>query len=92
MPTDGDAVAVATASTAVVVYNRNRRYLLIENISDTPVYLMIDGTAVTTSGLLLPANGGFYEMTEALGNLDRRLINAIHAGTGNKTVTVTEYP
>ena len=86
-PTD---VAVATTSTTVLAADTTRNYALFVNNSDTAMRLSLDGTAATaTDGLLLRANGGYYEMGPAWGNLTTAAVYAIHSGTGTKTLVVT---
>jgi len=51
------AIAVGNTSQQITAANTARKYLLIQNISDTDMYLGIGETA-TTSGLLVPKNGG----------------------------------
>jgi len=91
MPTDGDAVAVAVTSTELVPYNKDRSFLMLVNDGDTTVYVMIGAAAVLNTGIPITPKGN-YLMNAAGGNLDKRLVNAIHGGTGTKVVTVTEYP
>lgn len=89
------SVNVTTASTTVKAANASRKYLLIQNISDTMVDLNIGGTAVAATGIRLApgsatAPGGSYEMSAAMGNLSTAVVNGIHAGVGNKAVIVVE--
>lgn len=84
-------VAVATTATAVLVANPYRSYALLTNISDTDIWLAIDGNdAVVGQGIFLSAYGGSFEMTPGEGNLTSRSISAIQAGTGTKTLVTTE--
>lgn len=83
------SVAVAITSTAVIAANADRIYLLIQNISDTAIDLFVGGAAVASQGIRLQANGGSIELSARNGNLDTRAINAIHAGTGTKTLLVS---
>ncbi len=73
------AVNVTNASGAIVAANANRKYLLLINDSDTVIYLGFGAAAVLNSGIRLNANGGFYEMSGAQGNLYVGAINGIHA-------------
>lgn len=86
------AADVATTTTTVRAQTAARLYLLVVNLSDTTVYLKFGDAAVVNEGIPLNPNGGSYEMSSEYGNLDRRAVNAIHAGTGTKRVTWTEYP
>ena len=51
---------------------------------------MIAVTSVANQGIRLSATGGSYEIGKLYGNLDTRAVNAIHNGTGNKTLLVAE--
>lgn len=79
-----------TSSGAMLAANADRNYALIQNDSDTVVYIKIGAAAVVNQGIRLNANGGAYEMSAKNGNLSRLAINGIHAGVGNKAILVTE--
>ncbi|HHX28010.1 MAG TPA: hypothetical protein GX716_03255 [Firmicutes bacterium] len=65
-------------------------YRLFQNISDdADIYLGLGKAAETNKGLVIRKSGD-YEMTIAKGNLYLGEICAIHAGTGNKTLLVTQ--
>ncbi|MHB0936529.1 MAG: hypothetical protein ACYDCO_18595 [Armatimonadota bacterium] len=84
------AAAVGTASTDVLAADAARCYALLINDSDTDLYLALDGgDAAPASGVVLKADGGFYEMSGAFGNLTTAKIAAIHGGTGSKRLLVT---
>lgn len=83
------SAAIATVSTTVAAENADREYALIINDSDVTVYLALDVAAVLNSGIRLDA-GSALEIGARFGNLDTRQINAIHAGTGTKTLLVTQ--
>lgn len=84
------AVSVATTSTEALAANDARCYALLVNDSDTDIYLKIDGNdAAVNAGILLKADGGYYEMSGAFGNLTTAKITAIHGGTGTKNLLVT---
>lgn len=90
-PTATHSVAtVTTASGAALAASGARRYALFVNDSDTTIYLMVGTTAVANQGIRLNPNGGSYEMSGELGNLNTGAINAIHAGTGNKVLLVLQ--
>lgn len=78
------SVNVTTASTLILVANADREYALIINDSDTAIYVMFGGAAVVNTGVRLNANGGSYEMSKALGNLNQFAVYGIHGGNGNK--------
>ncbi len=84
------AASVATTSTAVLAANPNRIYLLLVNDSDTPIYAKLGAAAVANQGIRINANGGSYELSEALGNLWTGAVNAIQAGAGVKLLLATE--
>lgn len=81
---------ITTASGVALAANTSRKYALFINDSDTVIYLMVSAAAVANQGIRLNANGGSYEMSHALGNLDTRVVNAIHGGSGNKVLLVAE--
>jgi len=86
-PTATHTTATVTTATGVALAASGaRRYALFINDSDTTVYLMIAASAVANQGIRLNPNGGSYEMSGELGNLNAAAVNAIHAGTGNKTL------
>lgn len=82
---------MGTSSATVVASNSGRKALLIENDSDTIIYLKIGGTAVANEGIRLNANGGSYEMSLELGNLATDAVNGIVSSGSSKKVLVTEY-
>ncbi len=82
--------AIATTSTTALATNASRVYALLINDSDTAMYLKIGVAAVLSQGIRLNANGGSYVMSGAYGNLDNRVINAIHGGLGTKVLLVSE--
>ena len=79
---------MGTASASVVAANATRVYLLIQNISDTDVYLdFAGGTAATTSGVLIAASGGYYESPG--GVVPTGAVTGISTGA-SKTLVVVE--
>lgn len=83
-------VAVTTATTVAIAANSVREYLLIVNISDTRVDCKVGAAAVAGEGIPIYPDGGSWEMSPGFSNLDTRAVNCIHAGSGNKTITVNE--
>ena len=83
-------ISVTTSSSVALAANANRLYALLVNDSDTEIYIKLGATAVANQGIRLNAFGGSYEMSAMLGNLYTGAINAIHAGTGNKVLLLTE--
>jgi hypothetical protein len=82
--------AITTATTVALAANANAKYRLFVNDSDTVIYLKIAVSAVLNQGIRLNAYGGSYEMSTMLGNLNTGVVNAIHGGSGNKALLVTE--
>lgn len=83
-------LAITATSGQVLAANLNRKYALLANDSDTTIYLGLGVTAVAGEGIPLNPHGGSYEMSSAIGNLYTGVINAIHSGTGNKNLLITE--
>lgn len=83
-------VSVAVASGAALAANANRLCALLQNISDEDIFIKFNMAAVADAGIMIPANGGYYEMSARAGNLHALVINAIHGGSGSKTLLVTE--
>lgn len=83
-----NSVSVATSSTPVLGAELAKEYCLLENDSDTAIYVMWGGPAVVNQGVLLNADGGSYEMSRRNGNMDARAVTAIHGGTGTKNLLV----
>ena len=78
---------MGTASASVVAANASRVYLLIQNISDTDVYLDFAGGTATTSGVLIAASGGYYESPG--GVVPTGAVTGISTGA-SKTLVVLE--
>lgn len=78
--TQGTASA-GVASTQILAANSERTYCILINNSSTDITLGIEATAVLSKGIVLPASGGFYEMSGAYGNNCRGVINAIASAT-----------
>jgi len=78
------AVNVTTTSAELLAANPDREYAIFINDSDTVIYLAFGEDAVINSGVRINATGGSYEMARHLGNLNQLVVNAIHAGSGNK--------
>lgn len=82
-------VTVGIASVVALAANPNRKYALLINEGDVPMYLKFGSVAEMNKGIRIGANGGGYEISAAYGNLDLRVINAI-SSEANKTLLVTE--
>lgn len=83
-------LAVTTSSQTALAANADRKYAMLINDSDTAIYLKIGTAAVANEGIRINPNGGAYEMSSTIGNLYTGVINAIHGGTGDKTLLITE--
>ena len=81
------AVAVAATSTAAVVAKSTRTLLILENISDTNIDCKFGAVAVASEGVRLYANGGALLVDK---KYPTAAVNCIHAGSGTKTLLVTE--
>ena len=84
------SIDVGTTSTTACGKNPSSRYRLLVNISDTDMFLSMNGEAALSKGVKLYANGGSYEMGIKWGNLYAGACYIIHGGSGNKTLLVTE--
>lgn len=85
------AVSFGSAGTQVLAANADRLCVLLQNDSDTVMYLdWANGTHAVNQGVRLNASGGQLEMDLSSNFFYRGAINAIHAGSGDKTLLVTE--
>lgn len=82
-------IDVATATTLILPANADRNVAEIVNNSDTVVYLRLGAGATLNSGIRLNAGGGAFNISAI--NLYTGVIEAIHGGSGDKLLTVTEY-
>jgi len=92
-------VSVGSTSTAVLVKNQKRKYVVLQNISVEAISLKVGATAVLGAGIIIPADstggatptgdGGTYEFSPAFGNLSWGAINAIST-SGSTNLLVTE--
>jgi len=83
-------VLVGDQTTQVLANDVNRHYCLLINDSALDQYLTLDGEdAVAHTGIVLKANGGFYEMAEKTGNLSFDVINAITSADAGVHATGT---
>lgn len=73
--------SAGVASTKILDVNAERTYCILVNYSSTDITLGIEANAVLSKGIILPASGGYYEMSGALGNNCRGVINAIASAT-----------
>lgn len=78
---------VGTASTTILSANENRTYAILINYGSLDVTLGIEASAVLNKGIILKADGGFYEMSGKYGNNVRGIVTAIV----DTTVTTINY-
>jgi hypothetical protein len=84
--TQGTAT-VGTASTTILPAYADRTYAILINYGTLNVTIGIEAAAVLNKGIVIPANGGFYEMSGHYGNNCRGIITAIV----DTTATVLNY-
>ncbi len=86
------ATNVTTSATEIVAANARRSLLIIQNVSDTDLFLKLDSseTEVTTAnGLKMQVGDSPLIITCSWGEYGNA-IRAIHGGSGNKVVRITE--
>lgn len=83
-------VNVTTSNAEVLATNPTRKTATFVNDSDEVIYLALAGTAAVNQGIRLNASGGSYEINYT--NRFTGAVNAIHGGTGNKVLVITETP
>jgi len=66
--------------------NISRNFLILQNDSDTTLYLKFGAVAVVNQGIRLNSTGGSMLLDYKFITL---AVNCIHAGTGNKVLLVT---
>lgn len=81
---------VTTSSTIIAAASGDRRFVHIQNVSDTDMYLAYDGAAAATTaaGFLLAAGQTLMLNNDGMRDMFNRDVYAIHAGVGNKEVRV----
>jgi hypothetical protein len=77
-------ITAGGTSQQVAAANTSRNYLLIQNISDTAMYVGIGYTPTTTTGLLLSASGGGIVFETSF--IPTQAINVLCATTGKAFV------
>jgi hypothetical protein len=89
---------VSVLSTATVLSTaKPRRWILVQNVSDTDVHVAFDGSATVTAaagnypGHLLRPGEGIALTGEGPSGATDPAVYAIHGSTGSKTVVVQEY-
>lgn len=88
---DGPTVNCTTASTTVLAApSTERKWLFLQNKSDTDMNVTVDGdTATTAVGFLLKANVG-AKWWDVPGTIPQGDIKCIHGGAGNKSLYIEE--
>ena len=90
---DGQApigVNVTVASAVVLAQNANRRAAVFVNDSDTNIYLSLTRPAGINIGVRLNAGGGTLVLSRWGSLFTTGPIYGIHAGVGNKVLTIQE--
>lgn len=80
--------SVTNTSSLIVSQNLRRKYLLITNISSTPIWLWFYDPSVANEGIYLREGGWSYEID--FSNLWVGDIHAVHAAAGTKLVSIVE--
>lgn len=86
------AAVNVTTSASELVSAKSRRLLIIQNVSDTDIYLKLDSSATevtTANGLKLAAGSAPMIITCNPGEF-ANAVRGIHGGTGSKEIRVTE--
>lgn len=83
-----NVVLSSGVSAQLLAADPDREWALIEDDSDTTIYIKFGVSAVVNEGTRLNANGGSFESSARLGNLDTRVVNGIFTGTGTKNVLI----
>lgn len=90
----------AIGTTATLVRSaEERRWIIIQNLSDTDVFLALDGSTDVTiasglkPGVRIAANGGNLSVGESQRDTTTNFpIYAIHGGTGTKDISFQFLP
>ena len=83
-------VNVGTTATTLIAANPERRYLLMQNISDSTVEYRLDGSDPVHGAAFLLSPGGYVELSYQYDNLVTGAIKGIQAAGGTKRVIVAE--
>jgi len=83
---------VTTSNAEVLASNSSRLGGYIENVSDTDIWVSLGGTATTAAPTtLIKANGGTLSLIIDGRTVYTGAVNAIHAGSGTKNLTIVTY-
>lgn len=84
------AVNVTTKTTVIISANPSRKWLLLVNDSDTPIWVNLGAAAKIHEGIRINANGGSLELSSVHDCLYLGAVNGMHASANNKVMLVTE--
>lgn len=91
-PTNGAAThatgGVTTSSATVLASNTSRKYLIIQNVSDTDVWINIAGGTATAAAPSLKLIASTGVLIFETGYVPTAAITAIHGGTGTKNISI----
>ena len=79
---------ITTSSSLLLSANSNAKYRFIQNTTATGAWLYVGGAAALNTGIYIGPNGSF-EMSQAQGNFDNRVIYGIST-SGSLLFSVTE--
>jgi len=84
------AVNATTSETVIIANGYKRKLMIIQNVSDTDIYLKMDesATALTTANGYKLTSGSTLLLTMEWGEFSQD-IKAIHGGAGNKELRIT---
>lgn len=86
------SVNCTTSASQIVAANANRKLLIIQNVSDTDVYLKFDASSdevTVANGLRLAAGDPPFVVSCDRGEFVNA-VRGIHGGTGNKDLRIQE--
>jgi hypothetical protein len=89
------AVQITTAATLIAAASHGRKFLHIQNVSDTDIYLCYDGgegaagvNLTTANGLKLTTGEAIMLNNDGQKDVFHNNVYGIHGGAGNKEVRV----
>jgi hypothetical protein len=86
------AIQVTTSETQIVPA-RVRQLLIVQNVSDTDIFVQFTeapGTLTAANGLLLAAGKSIGFSSDGISSFRNNRVSAIHGGAGDKEVRVVE--
>lgn len=81
-------VNLPAAGSLVLASNQRRFFAVIQNNSNTDIWIMFGSQNAVGQGILIPRGGFSYEIDRL--NLWQGDVYAIHGGVGNKSVSVLD--